>query len=213
MNWYYCCTVPIFKNPNERRVYFRTFVRQISINLDLGKNLGGKVFHLEKRRKAKNTLTQINEPIPLCGSSSVQNIKEQTHNTMRSLGSLLTFLTFLLFHRNTSAMKTSTVPPITPISTDAITCSIEDCALMCICQKLLWIIDYNHPDAALPTDEICLKWADSKLMAKDAKGEECLTGCLVIAQFIDAAAGRDPYICQRARDAVTSLGAINKELK
>ena len=128
---------------------------------------------------------------------------------MRSLGPLLTLLTLLLLHRKTSA---GAVPPITPVSTDAVTCSIEDCALMCICQKLLWIVDYNHPDAALPTDEICVKWADQKLMAKDAKGEECLTGCLVIAQFIDAAAGRDPYICQRARDAVTNLGVINKEL-
>ena len=103
---------------------------------------------------------------------------------MRSLVPLLTLLNLLLLHRKISAgavPATSSVPPITPVSTDAVTCSIEDCALMCICQKLLWIVDYNHPDAALPTDEICVKWADQKLMAKDAKGEECLTGCLVIA--------------------------------
>jgi len=128
-----------------------------------------------------------------------------------NLRSILLLLNLLL---SINALDlTTTNPPITPVNTDAVTCSIEDCALMCICQKLLWIIDYNHPDAALPTDEICVKWADSKLMAKDGKkGEECLTGCLVIAQFIDASAGRDPYICQRARDAVTNLGVINKEL-
>ena len=83
---------------------------------------------------------------------------------------------------------------------------------MCICQKLLWIVDYNHPDAAGPTDQICVKWSDSKLMTTGKKGEECLTACLVVAQYIDAAAGRDPNICQRARDAVTNLGVINKAL-
>ena len=102
-------------------------------------------------------------------------------------------------------------PPMTPVSVDVVTCSIEDCSLMCICQKLLWIIDYNHPMASEPTDQICLKWADEKHMASDgAKAEECLTGCLVIAQFIDGAAGRDPYICQRARDAVQHMGNLAK---
>ena len=36
-------------------------------------------------------------------------------------------------------------------------------------------------------------------------------GLLVIAQFIDAAAGRDPNICQRARDSVTNIGILDKE--
>ena len=115
-----------------------------------------------------------------------------------------TFVALLsLLHRTAVAVDLSTTerqllntrvtPPISPVNVDAVTCSIEDCALMCICQKLLWIIDYNHPDAAEPTDQICVKWANTpKLMAKSKKGEECLTGCLVIAQYIDAAGGRDP---------------------
>ena len=81
---------------------------------------------------------------------------------------------------------------------------------MCLCQKLLWTIDYNHPDAAMPTDDICVKWADEGHFKPKMPGETCLLACLTVAQFIDAAAGRDPYICQRATDAVTELNELAK---
>ena len=51
--------------------------------------------------------------------------------------------------------------------------------------------------------------ADEGHMKPGQPGETCLTGCLTIGQFIDAAAGRDPYICQRAVDAVTKLAELS----
>ena len=109
------------------------------------------------------------------------------------------------------ASKATISPKPTPVSVDAVTCSMEECEPMCLCQKLLWVIDYNHPDAAMPTDSICVKWADEGNMKEGQAGETCLLGCLTIAQFIDAAAGRDPYICQRAVDAVTRLEEISNQ--
>lgn len=140
-------------------------------------------------------------------------------SSIRCPSFLLLFLLQLLLKAalatSVATSSTNRAPPITPVNTDAVTCSLEDCTLMCLCQKLLWIIDYNHPDAAEPTDQICVNWANKQkpkqLFPDGKKGEECLTGCLVIAQFIDAAAGRDPNICQRARDSVTNIGILDKE--
>ena len=29
--------------------------------------------------------------------------------------------------------------------TDVITCDLKDCNYMCVCQKLVWTTDFNHP--------------------------------------------------------------------
>jgi hypothetical protein len=122
---------------------------------------------------------------------------------------LLALLSMQAGRRTAVAHRAS--PPPMPVSVDAVTCSMEECEPMCLCQKLLWVIDYNHPDAAMPTDSICVKWADEGHMKEGQPGETCLLGCLTIAQFIDAAAGRDPYICQRAVDAVTKLAELSSK--
>ena len=72
---------------------------------------------------------------------------------------------------------------------------------MCVCQKLLWEVDYNHPNAAEPIDNICVRWKNEKHL----KDDECLAACIVVGQYIDGAAGRDPYVCHRARDALRDM--------
>ena len=74
--------------------------------------------------------------------------------------------------------------------TDA--CGTKD--YMCICQKLMWAIDYNHPILGASNDEICKKWK------KDGKitDTKCETKCIMMQQHIDGAGGTDPYVCFKA---------------
>ena len=35
--------------------------------------------------------------------------------------------------------------------------------------------------------------------------DECLAACIVVGQYIDGAAGKDPYVCHRVRDALRDM--------
>ena len=76
---------------------------------------------------------------------------------------------------------------------DVVTCDVRACNHMCVCQKLVWFLDFNHPKDDWPMSMVCNKW-----IAEHKMFPGCGPPCLAMAQMIDAAMGTDPYVCQRA---------------
>ena len=104
-------------------------------------------------------------------------------------------------------------PPQDEINVDVVTCDLEDnkpgsgCSYLCICQKILWAVDYNHPlMPGQPTDVICQTWREEKKIS-----DNCEIPCFTIAQHIDAAAGGDPMVCLKASAEANKLEQVSKE--
>ena len=49
-----------------------------------------------------------------------------------------------------------------PLHVDAVTCDMAECEPMCVCQKLLWSIDFRHPLSLGPGDNHCTHWRKSE---------------------------------------------------
>ena len=75
-----------------------------------------------------------------------------------------------------------------PLHVDAVTCDMAECEPMCVCQKLLWSIDYRHPLSLGPGDNHCTHWRKSGALPDL---DTCSSACSTLVQHVEAAAGRD----------------------
>ena len=89
-----------------------------------------------------------------------------------------------------------------PVHVDAVTCDMSECEPMCLCQKILWSIDYRHPTSLGPGDQHCTHWRKSSSLPDS---DECTSACSMLVQHVEAAAGRDPHVCLRAVKEVMEI--------
>ena len=89
-----------------------------------------------------------------------------------------------------------------PLHVDAVTCDMAECEPMCVCQKLLWSIDFRHPLSLGPGDNHCTHWRKSGALPDS---DTCSSACSTLVQHVEAAAGRDPHVCLRAVKEVMAL--------
>ncbi len=118
----------------------------------------------------------------------------------------VTIVTILLALVCGSAKQLRTKVPTDdmPTHVDAVTCDMSECEPMCVCQKILWSIDYQHQNSLSPGDNHCTHWRKSSSLPDD---DVCTTTCTMLVQHVEAAAGRDPHVCLRAVKEVMTLAA------
>merc|ERR1740117_71397 len=124
---------------------------------------------------------------------------------MRRVPCLLFPVLFVLFGVGHSRTRAPTAPPW---EDHGVICDLKECNFPCICQKLVWATDFNHPLIGGATDEICAKWKKDK----DIPDDKCLWKCIAMAQHIDAAAGADPYVCFKAVEEAKQLDRDDKAM-
>eukprot|EP00944_MAST-04C_sp_MAST-4C-sp1_P002685 g2685.t1 len=95
-----------------------------------------------------------------------------------------------------------------PLHVDAVTCDMAECEPMCVCQKLLWSIDFRHPLSLGPGDNHCTHWRKSGALPDE---DSCSSACSTLVQHVEAAAGRDPHVCLRAVKEVLALSKNAKD--
>eukprot|EP00947_MAST-08B_sp_MAST-8B-sp1_P004101 g4101.t1 len=86
---------------------------------------------------------------------------------------------------------------------DVVTCKLKDCEPMCVCQKIVWSIEFNPTLREAPTKTLCNTWLERKLIE-----DKCITKCISLSQNVLASAGADDFACF---SAVAEIKAIESK--